>query len=437
MSPTGDRASARLLLPLAGADAAIAGQMGPKASRLATLRRAGLPVPDGFCLTAEAYRIHLAAAGLEAAAGRAASAGAGEARRLAVAIRLGLLRVPLEAAVADALAAAYARLASPPWRLLAVRSSALCEDTAATSFAGQFETILGVAGAADLVTAVRACWASLWSTRALAYMQERDVDPAGSAMAVLIQPLLDARTAGGGLSRTPDGHMLVTAAWGLGATVAHGEVVPDRYLLRRDGGIERVEPGHKALRATCSAAAGVRWHPVEPDVAARRCLTDGEATSVGRLMRQAEAVFDRPVEIEWALEGASPHLLQARPLSVESRPAAGERSLGDSGLSGHPAGAGRAAGPARVVDCEVDLARVRSGDVLVTRVPGPALAAILPRVVAVVAELGGSTSHLAALARERGIPAVLGVAGATRRIPEGSWLTVDGVLGVVRWNSRA
>ena len=204
---------------------------GPKAARLAGLRRAGLTVPDGFCLAAEAYRAHLAAAALTETARRAAAGDGFDARRLALDVKLGLLEASLEPSLHVALVSQWRRLAGQPPAPVAVRSSALLEDTPETSFAGQFETYLGVDNEADLVTAVRACWASLWAMRALRYMGSHDVDPATTAMAVLVQPLVDARAAGGALSQTPEGGILLTATWGLGSAIAQGEVVPDRFLL--------------------------------------------------------------------------------------------------------------------------------------------------------------------------------------------------------------
>ena len=143
-----------------------------------------------------------------------------------------------------------------------------------------------------------------------------------------------------------------------------------------------------------------------------------------------------PVEIEWALDEIGFKLLQARPLHLKDAPVPDERWRRYPRLNGQPAGVGWGTGRACVVNCECELTRVGPGDVLVTRMAGPALGQILARVAGVVAELGGSTSHLASLARERGIPMVLGVHDATHRIPEGSNVAVDGVAGVVRWMAQ-
>lgn len=419
-----------IVVPLSDAQAASAERVGPKASTLARLSRAGLPVPPGLCLTAEAYHAQMAGAGLAETAGRVAAAE--QARRLALEIRLGLLRAPLEAAVDASLERAWRQLAGSRGAQLAVRSSALCEAAAGASFAGQFETFLGIADPADLATAVRACWASLWSARALRYMQAYDVDPARTAMPVLIQPLVEAEAAGGAFSLTADDQLVVTGTWGLGSAVAQGDVVPDRYLLRRDATVEAVEPGRKD-RLVISSPAGPLWRAVPAERVEAPCLDEAEASALGRLVLEAEAALGAPVEIEWAKDGQGFWILQARALRIEPRRGTDDLWSRHPALTGQPAGVGWGTGPACVVLDERDLDHVELGSVVVTRVGGPALAAVLPRASGVVAELGGSTSHLAALARERGIPAVLGALGATRRIPAGALVAVDGITGVVRW----
>jgi len=152
-------------------------------------------------------------------------------------------------------------------------------------------------------------------------------------------------------------------------------------------------------------------------------------------MRKVEAIIGAPVEIEWVLGDAGIKLLQARPLQLDPEPtwAPDEIWLRQPKLRGQPAGVGWGTGRARVVNCECEISRIAPGDILVTRTAGPALINVLQLVAGVVAELGGSTSHLASLARERGVPMVLGVPGATLSIPDGAQVAVDGVAGVVRW----
>ena len=425
--------SDRLIIPLTAATAVDAERVGPKAANLAALLHAGLPTPGGFCLSADAYRTQIAALGLDPMVRDFAAAHPGEQRRLSVEIRLVLYEQPIAPEILAPLRAAWRAQRHAHPGPSAVRSSALIEDRKGANFAGQFESFLGIDEEAAFLTAVRACWAALWTTNARRYMENHALSPADTAMAVLIQPLVQARASGGGLSETAEGQMLVSATWGLGSAIAQGEVVPDRIVLSRQGFLRKIDAGRKDHRETCGHGAGARQEAVPSELVAAPCLDAAQAVTLGRMMRKAEAVIGGPVEIEWALDDAGIKLLQARPLTVEPITVPDDIWLKHPGLNGHPAGIGWGAGRAVVVNCECELSRVAPGDVLVTRVAGPALSHVLPRVAGVVAELGGSTSHLASLARERGIPMVLGVLDATSRIPDGSQVAVDGVAGVVRW----
>lgn len=426
-----------LVVSLLGHEATNVGRFGPKAANLAALWQAGLPVPGGFCLDAEAYRLQLAALGaatLEASA-RAAFATGDQpaARRQALQLRLGLLEQPIASVVLAPLLTAWREVVASTGALTVVRSSALVEDRRGSSFAGQFESYLGLESESDFLTAVRACWAALWSTRALRYMATHGVDPADTAMAVLVQPLVRACVSGGGLSRTADGGTLVTATWGLGSSIAQGEVTPDRFEFSRNGELLHVAAGRKDHRVGCVHRREPATEAVPLALVAEPCLDGTQLSEIARLLKRTEDVLGEPVEIEWALDADGFKLVQARPLQLQPACVPDEIWLQHPRLNGHPAGVGWATGRAVVINCECELGRVAPGDVLVTRVAGPALGHILPRVAGVVTERGGSTSHFASLARERGVPMVLGVADATRRIPDGARVAVDGVAGIVRW----
>ena len=435
--------SGRLVVPLNETEAADASRFGPKAANLAALAHAGLPTPSGFGVDAEAYRLQMRALGLESASRLVFGGRDMVARRSALKIKLDLLRSPVAAEIAEPLERAWRAVAATsdsnakPGRgpvrgpLGVVRSSALVEDRAGSSFAGQFESFLGLEDRADYFTAVRSCWAALWATRALRYMATHDLDPADTAMGLIVQPLVEAKVSGGGLSRTADGDMLVSATWGLGSAIAQGEVVPDRYRLSRSGDLLEVAAGRKFHAVGC--AHGTR--PVARAEAQEACLTTEQVRELGGHLRTAEDVVRGPAEIEWCLDNEGIKLLQARPLHVESAVSRDEVWEQHPRLQGHPGGVGWGTGRACVINCECELSRVNPGDILVTQVAGPALAGVLPRVAGVVAELGGSTSHLASLARERGVPMVLGVLDATGEIPEDSTVAVDGVAGIVRWMS--
>ena len=419
-----------MLVPLGSREAADASRFGPKAATLARLGHAGLPVVSGFCVDAAAYRSQVRGLGLDATVPAVASDDLRTARHAALAMRLALMDRGIHEPLRSALLEARRELAHAGNASLAVRSSALVEDRLGASFAGQFESYLGLETEEEFETAVRACWAALWSTRVLRYTATHESVPRDSAMALLVQPLVNARVSGGGLTHTAGGDdMVINATWGLGAAIMQGEVVPERIVVSRDGRVRANASGWKMHRAGCRhlGSGPGRTLFAEP------CLDREAATRLAWLMRKAEDVLGLPLEIEWAQDDSGFKLLQARPLVVETRAATDDLWSKHPGLGGQPAGVGWGAGRARVVSCECELATVAPGDVLVTKVAGPALGAVLPHVAGVVAELGGSTSHLASLARERSIPMVLGVAGATRAIPDGAQVAVDGVTGIVRW----
>ena len=183
------------VIPLSSPQAAEPARVGPKAANLAALGHAGLPIPDGFCLVADAYRAQIGALGLEASArGVFGAQDSPQARRHALDMKLSLMDKPvLEDICRPLLAERQALLARNPGAKVVVRSSALVEDRHGSSFAGQFESYLELDDETEFLTAVRACWAALWSTRALRYMATHDLDPADTAMALLIQPLVAAR----------------------------------------------------------------------------------------------------------------------------------------------------------------------------------------------------------------------------------------------------
>ena len=420
------------IVPMSAAEAADSERFGPKAANQAALAHAGLPIPGGFCVDASAYRAQMASLGLDKIAALVFSGNDGDPRAHALNIRLGLLEGPLAPDVETALREAWQTLEREGGLPGVVRSSALVEDRYGSSFAGQFESFLGLTTETEFFTAVRACWAALWAPRALRYMANHDVDPAETAMGLVIQPLIQARVSGGGLSQTAEGQMHLSATTGLGAAIAQGEVVPDRYLLDRSGTLTEIEAGRRPVSPSCSVhgalakSAGPRGQP-EP------CLSPADVRTLAGYMLKSEEVVGGPAEIEWAADDRGIYMLQARPLVSGPVEVPDEIWRHHPRLRGHPAGIGWATGRARVVNCECELSTIGPGDVLVTKIAGPALVDILQQVSGVVAELGGSTSHLASLARERGIPMVLGVLDATSKIPDGSMCAVDGVAGIVRW----
>ncbi len=285
----------KLVIPLSEPDAIDASRFGPKAANQAALGRAGLPIPGGYCVDAEAYRMQIDALGLTDTARLAASLDPTEARRHVSAVRLGLYAEPIIDEIREPLVAARRALREETGALIVVRSSALMEDRVGSSFAGQFETFLGLESETDFLTAVRACWAALWASRARKYMDGYDLTPADSAMGLVIQPLIEARASGGGLSRTADGGMLLSATWGLGSAIAQGEVVPDRYVLSRDVVLRETAAGRKEHSVFCAHHHGEpTTRTVERDHVSKPCLDDAQVVELGRMLLASEDVVGGP-----------------------------------------------------------------------------------------------------------------------------------------------
>lgn len=423
----------QLVIKLSDPAAVDDSRFGPKAANQALLGQAGLPIAGGFGVDAEAYRMQLASLGFDDLARKIAELDPIEARSNISDVRIGLFDASIVEPVRTQLLAAYRELTENTDIPVVVRSSSLLEDSAGSLFAGQFESFLGLQSEEDFLTAVRACWAALWSSRARQYMDTHDMSPAETAMALVIQPLVQARVSGGGMSLTADGSMAVTATWGLGSAIAQGEIVPDRYEVTREGELSEVAAGRKDHSVSCQHHAEPSAEAISKQMSTEPCLDKSQIKVLAELMLKAEGLLGSSVEIEWSLDDTGFKMLQARPLQMEAAVVPEEIWLRHPGIKGHPSGIGWGSGRACVINCECELGRVAAGDVLVTKVAGPALSQVLPRVAGVVAELGGSTSHLASLARERGIPMVLGVLDATETIPDGAQVGVDGVMGVVRW----
>ncbi len=388
-----------MLIPLREADVI---RCGAKAAGLGVLTRAGLPVPDGVVVPVEVLR--------------AAAHG------------------PLPDAVVGELARALAVLGP-----VAVRSSASDEDGATASAAGQHESVLAVGSLDELVAAVRTCWASLHSPRAVAYRAAagraredarlpRETEP---AMAVLVQRHVDADVSGVMFSpTTPGGVTRIEASWGLGPSVVGGTVTPDAYDVAADGAVASVVADKRSRLDRTGARLVVS--DVSPRDRARPSLDDATVRRLARLGHDVVAALDGAQDVEWAIAGGHAWVLQARPVTAPLPPASAGHVGSDAGVLVGTAGSrGTATGPARVVRGPADFALVQRGDVLVCPWTDPAWTPLLGVAAAVVTETGGALSHAAIVARERRIPAVLGVPDATTRLAGAARVRVDGTAGTV------
>ncbi|MPZ83091.1 MAG: hypothetical protein GEV28_22945 [Actinophytocola sp.] len=282
-------------------------EFGGKAAGLAGLAAAGMPVAPGFAVGAAAYRAFLDEVG-----------GRGSAPDTA---RL-MAEAPVPERVVTAIREGYQRLCAETGATLvpvAVRSSATAEDSAAASFAGGFDTWVDVVGAEDVVAAVRRCWAGVCTARATGYATAIGVDPTGIEMAVVVQRMICARSAGVMFTISPvtgdRSRIVVEASWGVGLAVVGGDVTPDRWVVDKVG-LTVVEhtPGDKRVEYRHGAAAVA----VDPARSAQPCLTDDEVIALARLGKQLDRRRGGPQDIEFAMDGGNPVLLQCRQETVWS-----------------------------------------------------------------------------------------------------------------------
>lgn len=390
-----------MLIPLTDAHPTTCGG---KAATLAVLARAGLPVPDGFVVpfaTVEAL-----------------DEGSNEA---------------LERAIGD-------RLATLGDAAVAVRSSASSEDTAHASAAGQYVSTLAVSGPRAVLAAIRACRSSLISSRAADYWATRTEtgSQSGARMAVLVQRLVDAHASGVMFTPTqPGGPTRIEASWGLGPSVVDGVVTPDSYEVDADGSV-RCTIGTKATRLDRNPT-GTRLvsTPTTEDGRLDPALEPPQITALVDLGAQIARLLGAPQDIEWALTDGKLWILQARPITA---PVPSSRHVPPHQDAPHhvgtPGSHGTATGTARIVLGPSSFHRIAPGDVLVCPYTDPAWTPLFRVVSAIVTETGGALSHAAIVAREHGIPAVLGVVDATTQIPDGARVTVDGTAGTVSLQPR-
>ena len=423
--------------------------LGEMISHLAKL---GVSVPGGYATTADAYREFLAHGGLaERVNGELAKLDVDDVKALAetgAKIRKWIAETPFPAALEKAVREGYTDLVKQTGKevSVAVRSSATAEDLPDASFAGQQETFLNVRGADEVVKAVKLVFASLFNDRAISYRVHHGFDHAEVALSAGIQRMARSDLGASGVMFTLDTEtgfsdaVFITASYGLGETVVQGAVNPDEFYVYKPAlaagksPIVRRNLGAKAIMMVYGESAGhsVQTIDVHAEARARFCITDADVIELAKQALIIEKHYGRPMDIEWAKDGhdGKVYILQARPETVKSRRSQNiERyelkHRGPVLAEGRSIGQKIGAGPAKVVADLHEMDRIKPGDVLVTDMTDPDWEPVMKRASAIVTNRGGRTCHAAIIARELGIPAVVGCGNATRVIKDGQPVTVS------------
>lgn len=431
-----------LVLPLGQVNKDMADGVGSKMANLGEIRSRmpDIPVPEGFVITAAAYDLFMRYNHLQEEINRRLQAaeqeGVADLYRMSSEIQMLIIGGEVPEELAEAIWAAYRELAAEfgqPLRL-ALRSSAVGEDAAQTSFAGQYRSELNVSPD-NLLQAYKEVVAGKYALTALTYRLHRGLRDEDVPMCVGCLRMIDAVCGGVMYSRDPTNIrrdvILINAVHGLAKTVVDGSVTPDRWEVSREEplAISKKEIHEKELRAVCLPGEGIVLEP-DPEGGVP-ALSDDQVLDLARLALRLEEHFQAPQDIEWSIDAAGRlYILQSRPLhqvAAEAREGADAAPIPNRLIlrGGERASPGVASGPAFLVKKNLDVLQFPEGAVLVTAFAHPAWATLLPRAAAIVTDRGSITGHLANVAREFGIPALFNTFEATGKIPPGMVITVD------------
>lgn len=421
---------------------------------ISNLAGAGVSVPGGFATTAQAYRDFLEQSGLNDRIHAALDAldvdDVNALAKTGAQVRQWVMEAEFPARLDSEIRQAFAALANGNDNLaVAVRSSATAEDLPDASFAGQQETFLNIRGVDNVIRAAKEVFASLFNDRAIAYRVHQGFDHKLVALSAGVQRMVRSETGTAGVMFTLDTEsgfrdvVFITGAYGLGETVVQGAVNPDEFYVHKptlEAGrpaILRRNLGSKAIKMIYGdeAKAGRSVKVVDVDRAdrARFALSDAEVTELAKQAMIIEKHYGRPMDIEWAKDGddGKLYIVQARPETVKSRASATvmERYLlkekGTVLVEGRAIGQRIGAGPVKVINDVSEMDKVQPGDVLVSDMTDPDWEPVMKRASAIVTNRGGRTCHAAIIARELGIPAVVGCGNATQILQDGQGVTVS------------
>lgn len=420
---------------------------GGKGANLGEMINAGLPVPPGFAVTAAAYNAFLDDAGLrQAIVERISSLDVNDHQaleRVASELQSAIRAAAIPEVIRTGVIAAYRELVQTTGDQalrVAIRSSATMEDTAAASFAGMNRSFLNVRGEDDLLQKLKEVWASLYSPRVIFYRKQIGLS-GEPAIAVVVQQMVDADTAGVAFSTDPatgnPNTIVIEGSFGLGETVVSGQVEPDHYEVdKHDLQLKRARIGYKRFKLTRDAAGNNQRIDLSPEEADARVLNDEQIRRVAELVRTDEEHYGTPQDTEWAFAGDALYLVQSRPITTgRTQPKAAEQPVPATEtapvVSGLPASPGTASGPVRVIQSPAGGSALQPGEILVADMTSPDWVPLMRRAAAIVTNSGGMTSHAAIVARELGIPCIVGTKTATTTLKTGMRVTVNGSAGTV------
>ena len=417
--------------------------VGGKAANLGELTRAGLPVPNGFTVTAGAYFNFIEASNLKEKIkfllGKVDINNSNLLNETSSLIKKSIEASKLPESLAKEIIISYKKLSKDSSALVAVRSSATAEDLPQASFAGQQSTFLNIKGDQQLLDAIKKCWASLFEARAIFYRVQNDFDHFKVGIAVPVQKMVQSEVSGVMFTIDPTNNdkrkIVIEAVYGLGETIVQGKVNPDHYEVdKQTFKIVKKELGDQTKQLV-KIGTKTREIPVSKAYRRKQKLNDNKIIELAKLGKKIENHYLFPQDIEWALENDKLYIVQTRPVTtiklIEKTSKEHIEIELPKILSGLAASPGIAVGSVKILRSAKEIGKIKQGDILVATMTNPDYVPAMKKAVAIVTDRGGRTSHAAIVSREMGIPAVVGAEGATKKLRNGAVITVSGTSGII------
>jgi len=421
------------------------GIAGGKGANLGEMTQAGLPVPPGFVLIADAYFEFIKSAGLEEEIKKILKRtnvyNADELQRASGEIKQLILNAKMPKEIEKELRNAYKTLRGKEKEfLVAVRSSATAEDLPEASFAGQQETYLNIDDEDDVVEAVQKCWASLYGARAIFYREEQGFSDKKVGLAAVVQQMVQSEKSGVMFTIEPQSNnediIVIEAVYGLGEAIVSGAVTPDTYKVDKKT-LKILDKRIAEQKFMITRVGTETLHVnVKEDIRGKQKIPDEQIIQLAEFGKKIEEHYGKPQDIEWAISGKSIHMLQSRPVTTMKKSTAAQQKLTAVAnakilLRGLGATTGASGGKVKIISGPKEIGKVESGDILVAKMTSPDYVPAMRKASAIITDEGGITSHAAIVSRELGIPCIVGAGNATEILKDGMVVTVDADHGIV------
>ena len=438
--------------------------VGGKGANLGEMFNARFPIPPGFVVTAEAYKLFLEKTGIQSYIGEILRntdvENNDQLQNASKKIQDLVMNAVMPIEIANDVKKAYENMdvsldlsnvsrqaldfiqTGRDLPFVAVRSSATAEDLPEFSFAGQQATYLNVKKTDHVIQAVHQCWASLYTARAIYYREKNNFDSNKVFIAVVVQKMVDSEKAGVMFSINPatnnESEIIIEAGFGFGDAVVSGAISPDNYVVNKDTfELKNKTINNKEFMFYRDLNTGrTSKRILSHDKAKLQVLNEGEITQIAKLAKKSEDYYNKPQDMEFAIEGTKVFMVQTRAITTQAKVSEAvsekvEEIEGEEILSGISASPGVGKGKVKIVENANDLTKILEGDVLVAKMTNPDYVSAMQKASAIVTNEGGATCHAAIVSREMGIPSVVGTTKATEILKEGQEITVDGTHGKI------